>query len=58
MINVFFPLTEENWHVALQNGFRGTLEQYQDWGDLHLYLMGIEETEYLQSINQGDTNNG
>lgn len=48
--NVFFPLTEENWHVARQNGFKGTFEHYQDWGDHQLYLMGIEETEYLQSL--------
>ena len=48
----FYPLTEKDWQFATsrQNGFTGTFEEFQEWGDHELYLMGIEETEYLQSL--------
>ena len=48
----FYPITEKDWQfvTSRQNGFNGTFEEYQEWGDHQLYLMGIEETEYLQSL--------
>ena len=48
----FYPITEKDWQfvTSRQNGFNGTFEEYQEWEDHELYLMGIEETEYLQSL--------